>query len=94
MRVRLTLRARADLEEIHEYLEKWSPAAAKSVIANIERSVSWLQEFPYIARVTDEAGVYELTLARHPYKIYYEIEDDEVRILHIRHARRRPWKRG
>jgi plasmid stabilization system protein ParE len=62
MKVRYTLRARADLEEIYEYL----------------------------APTTDEAGVRELTLACHPYRIYYEVAGEEVRVLHIRHARRRP----
>ena len=42
-----------------------------------------------MAPATDEAEVRELTLARYPYKIYYEVVDDEVRVLHIRHARKR-----
>ena len=40
---------------------------------------------------TDVPGVRELSLARYPYKIYYEIEGEEVWILHIRDARRQPW---
>ena len=31
--------------------------------------------------MTDEPGIRELTLTRYPYKIYYEVSDDEVRIL-------------
>jgi toxin ParE1/3/4 len=89
MRVRYTLRARADLEQICEYLEKRAPAAAPAVKSTIERQIGWLAQFPYMAPATDEPGVRELTLTRYPYKIYYEVEGDEVRILHIRHARRR-----
>lgn len=71
-------------------LEKRQPAAAQSLKVTIERQIGWLTNFPYMAPATDEAGVRELTLARYPYKIYYEVTGEEVRILHIRHARRRP----
>jgi plasmid stabilization system protein ParE len=90
MKVRYTLRARADLEAIYEYLENQQPTAAKRLKSAIERQVGWLIHFPYMAPTTDEAGVRELTLTRHPYKIYYEVAGEEVHILHIRHARRRP----
>jgi plasmid stabilization system protein ParE len=50
-----------------------------------------LEEFPFIAPMTDEAGVYELSIILYPYKVYYRVEAEEVRIVHIRHAsRRRP----
>jgi plasmid stabilization system protein ParE len=93
MRVRYTLRARADLEEIYEYIEKHQPTAAQRLKSAIERQIGWLIHFPYMAPTTDEAGVRELTLTRHPYKIYYEVAGDEVRVLHIRHAQRRPRRR-
>lgn len=90
MRIRYTLRARADLEEIYGYLERRTPAAAQSLKSQIERQIGSLGRFPYMAPATDEPNVRELTLSRHPYKIYYEIASDEVWILHIRHTRRRP----
>jgi plasmid stabilization system protein ParE len=93
MKVRYTLRARADLEEIYEYLEKQQPTAAQHLKSAIERQIGLLIHFPYMAPTTDEAGVRELTLARHPYKIYYEVAGEEVRVFHIRHARRRPRRR-
>jgi toxin ParE1/3/4 len=90
MRIRYTLRARADLEQIYKYLEKRAPAAAHSVTSTIERQVGWLSDFPLMAPATDDPGVRALTLTRLPYKIYYEVEGEEVWILHIRHTRRRP----
>ena len=86
------LRARADLEEIFEYLKRRLPAAVQSLASAIERQIGWLGSFPYIAPATDEPGVRELTLSWYPYKIYYEVVDDEVRVLHVRHTRRRPWR--
>ena len=93
MRVQYTLRAHADLEEIYQYLAQRRPAAASFTISTIERQIGWLTNFPYMAPATDEVGVHELTLARCPYKIYYEGAGEEVRVLHIRHTRRKPRQR-
>jgi toxin ParE1/3/4 len=93
MRVRYTVRARADLETIYAYLDERAPSAARSVKAAIERRIAILADFPLMAPTTDEPGIRELTLVRYPYKIYYELEGDEVWIVHIRDARRRPWAR-
>jgi toxin ParE1/3/4 len=68
--------------------------AAQSVKSAIERRISWLADFPLMAPATDEPGTRELTLVRLPYKIYYEVEGDEVWIVHIRHTSRSPWERG
>ena len=81
MRVRYTLRARADLAEIYEFLDRRHPAAAQRVIATIERQVGWLADFPYMAPATDEAEVRELTLARYPYKIYYVVREEPPRSI-------------
>jgi len=47
-----------------------------------------------MAPETDMPGVYELSLVRYPYQIYYEIAGEEIWILHVRDARRRPWDGG
>jgi toxin ParE1/3/4 len=92
MKVRYTLRARADLDEIYAYLRERAPASAEAMKWVIERRVSWLTDFPLMAPATDEPGIHELTLVRHPYKIYYEVQGNEVWIVHIRHTSRRPWQ--
>jgi plasmid stabilization system protein ParE len=35
-----------------------------------------------------------MPLVRYPFKIFYRIVGDTVRVLHIRHAARRPWDFG
>jgi toxin ParE1/3/4 len=95
MRVRYTPRARADLAAIFGYLDSRAPAAAQSVRNLIEHRIARLVEFPRIASETDQPGVYELTIVRYPYKVYYEISgQEEIWVLHIRDSRRRPWRRG
>jgi toxin ParE1/3/4 len=91
MKVRYALRARGDLDAIFSYLDERSPAAARSVKTLIERRIATLADFPQMGPDTDEPGIRELTIVRYPYKVYYEVENHEVWILHIRDARRRPW---
>jgi plasmid stabilization system protein ParE len=90
MRVRYTPRARDDLEVIFQFLDQVSPSGARSVKQTLERRIRLLADVPFIAPATDEPGVYELSIVRYPYKVYYRIEGDEVRIVHIRHTSRRP----
>lgn len=91
MRVRYARRAQADLDAIYSYLDARAPVAAQSVKSTIERRIALLGEFPHIAPETDQPGVYELTIVRFPYLVYYEVNGEEIWIVHIRDARRRPW---
>ena len=92
MKVRYTRRARGDLAEIKSYLAQRNPRAASAVVAAIRSRIAWLAEFPLMARQTDEPGVRALSIVRYPYRVYYEVATDEVRILHVRHTRRRRWE--
>jgi toxin ParE1/3/4 len=81
MRVRYTLRARADLEKIFTDLDQRNPTAAQAVKDLLERRIRQLGRFPLMAPVTDELGVLELSIVRYPYKVYYELSgDEEVRM--------------
>ena len=91
MRIRYTPRARTDIETIYDYLDTRSPAAARSVKDAIERRILQLADFPQLGPETDEPPARELSVIRYPYKVYYVVENDEVRIIHVRDARRRPW---
>jgi toxin ParE1/3/4 len=91
MRVRYTRRAFAEREAISDYLSERSPKGADTVQRAIVRAIRTLEAYPQLGRLTDVGRVRELTVPRFPYKIYYQIEGDEVWVLHIRDARRRPW---
>src|SRR5436309_16037293 len=83
-------RAQRDLEEIAEYLLQRSPSGAANVLAAIRASVETLEAFPEIGRIVDDTGHRRLPVVRFPYVIYYRIAGNEILILHIRHASRRP----
>jgi toxin ParE1/3/4 len=91
MKVRYTPRARSDLDKIHSYLDERSPAAASAVLKRIRNRIDRLADYPLMAPVTELPGIRGLTILRYPYTAYYRILNDEVLILHVRHARRTPW---
>jgi plasmid stabilization system protein ParE len=90
VRVRYLPRAFADLEAIYSYVANRNPQAALGIIAAIRNSVVVLSAFPEVGQPADDSGVRVLHSSHHIYKIYYSIADDEIQILHIRHAARRP----
>jgi plasmid stabilization system protein ParE len=91
MKVRYTPRAQSDLDSIFSYLDAQAPNAARAVKSAIVRRIALLGTFPLLAPMSEISGVHEMTIIRFPYKVYYEVHDDEVWVLHIRDARRRPW---
>ena len=93
MKVRYTLRARADLDAIYTDLDQRNPTAAQAVKDLIERRIRQLGRFPLMAPATDEVAVLELSIVRYPYKVYYELEGDEgVWVIHVRDTRRKSWR--
>jgi plasmid stabilization system protein ParE len=92
MRVRYTPRAFADREAIFDYINRRNPRAAREVKAFIEKRISELGDLDIRHRVIPKLGVHALWLGRYPYIIYYRVSRDEIAIVHIRHAARRPWE--
>lgn len=92
MKVRYTRRAFADREEIFEYLDRRNLRAAREVKAFIKQRIVNLGTHPQRSRLLRDLGVHAHWVGRYPYIIYYRIEGDEVWIIHIRHAARRPWE--
>ncbi|MGY3620783.1 type II toxin-antitoxin system RelE/ParE family toxin [Bradyrhizobium sp. USDA 10063] len=90
MKVRYTRRAFNDREAIYDFLEERSPNGAINVQRAILNTIHALRSYPRLGQRTEFADVYELTVPRYAYKVYYRLEGDEVWILHIRDARRRP----
>ena len=92
MKVRYSLVAIRDLEAISAYLTPRNPAAANTVIQAIEHRISGLSHSPGMGPTTTLPGTRELTVRGYPYKVYYRVDGEEVRIIHIRHTSRRPWR--
>jgi plasmid stabilization system protein ParE len=96
MRVRYSPPALLQLEEIHRYIAQHNRRAAKAVVTRIEDLCEKLGEFPGMGTKTNQPGVRVLPVVRYPYLIFYLFLPamDEVRILRIRHGRRKPLQSG
>ena len=92
MKVRYSPRALAQLQQIHGYINQHNPQAARNVVERVEELCTMLGDFPGMGSQTDQEGVRMLPVVRYPYLIFYTIvaTDGSVRILRIRHGRRRP----
>jgi toxin ParE1/3/4 len=66
--------------------------AARRTSSAIQKTIELIGEFPEGGRLAGEQTTRVLPVGRYPYLIYWSIEAGEVWIVHIRHARRRPWK--
>lgn len=81
--------ALADLVEIREWVERDSPDAARRLAARIRERVNDLAVFPSSGRVVPEIGIerYREVIVR-PYRVIYEIRENDLVILRVRHSRR------
>ena len=93
MRVRLTSRARRELEHIGEFLIERSPATARGFIAALDGVFSRLQTMPYHGRPTTKPTVRRISMRGYPFKVFYRVVGDTIEVLSIFHTSRAPdWK--
>jgi plasmid stabilization system protein ParE len=95
MKVEYTNRAVTDLRKAAaDSRAKFGDSVAAALEKRIREVVDHIAEHPTAApRVVQRPGVRVFPLIRYPYKIFYRVFEDRVRILHIRHSARRPWAR-
>ena len=77
-----------DLDDIIDYIERFDPAAAERYHARFWSLGESLSDFPRRGRAADD-GTREMTSVP-PFILRYDVEDDRVFILSIRHGARRP----
>ncbi len=95
MRVTYTQGALSDLEDILGGLNSINPLAAAAVEQNISATIARVASWPRSARkVTQwkEGNLRVVPLVRFPYVIFYQIKQQRIEILHVRHTSRAPWK--
>ena len=84
MRVRWTANAAGDLADIVEYIRKDNPAAARRMAQTIYKGIAGLSSFPNSGRIGLAENTRELIFGS--YIAVYEIVDNQVQVLRIRHA--------
>ena len=86
MRVRWTTNAANDLSRIVERIREDNPSAAQRVARTIYTGVAALRTFPNRGRIGLAENTRELLFAPWPYVAVYEIFEDHVLVLRIRHT--------
>jgi toxin ParE1/3/4 len=94
MKVEYSKRAAADLRKVSADSRGFGDAVAAAVELRIRTIIAHIAARPHAAaKVIERPGMHVIPLIRYPYKIFYRVLEDRVRILHIRHTSRRPWTR-
>jgi plasmid stabilization system protein ParE len=85
MRIRWTLAAAGDLQQIHNYLREHEPHLARPTVIAIREASLSVRKFPNRGSPGVAEGTRELLHERLPYIIAYRVREDAVEILHIWH---------
>jgi toxin ParE1/3/4 len=93
MKVEYSNRAVADLRNISADTRRaFGDRVAEALEARIRAVVEHISRQPWIApEVEQRPGLHVAPLVRYPFKIFYRVFEDRVRIQHIRNTSRRPW---
>ena len=86
MRLRWTLPAADDLENVKTYLQRNYPDFAEPTVRNIYQRIRLLKTSPNLGRPGHRSGTRELALTPLPYVVVYAVKADAVEILHIYHG--------
>lgn len=93
MKVEYSGRAVADLRKISAQSRRvFGDRVAEALEGRIRAVIERIRRDPLGApEIEGRPGRHAAPLVRYPFKIFYRVFEDRVRILHIRHTARRPW---
>ena len=86
MRIRWTVPAAADLQNIKDYLQQHHPHFAEPTVRTIYQRIRLLKTSPNRGRPGHQSGTRELPLPPLPYVVVYSVNADAVEILHVYHG--------
>lgn len=90
MKLRYTLPALADLDDILDYIGGKSPQGAARVKSRIRLMVDLLLHHPLMGTRTDDPAIRRMTASPYPYVVFYEATEHELIIHAVRHSSRKP----
>jgi plasmid stabilization system protein ParE len=90
--VRLDVQEDADreLEDAADYYDRESPGLGSAFIDEVGRAYGRIRSTPLAAEEIDP-GIRRLVLARFPYNVIYEVDDESALVLAIAHQCKRPY---
>lgn len=90
MKLRYTLRAATELDEILSFIDERSPQGARSVKSRIQAMTALLLQHPQAGHPTSKSGIRRMVVYPYPYLIFYRATETEIIIHGVRHSARRP----
>jgi toxin ParE1/3/4 len=90
VKLRYTLRAAEELDQVLSYIDERSPQGAHHVKTRIEAIFDLIALHPHAGQLTNTRALRRVVVHPYPYLIFYTATDDEVVIHGVRHAARRP----
>ena len=86
MRIRWTVPAADDLQNIKNYLEQNYPSFTETTVRTIYQRIRSLKISPNRDRPGHYHGTRELALTPLPYVVVYAVKAEAIEILHIHHG--------
>jgi toxin ParE1/3/4 len=86
MRIRWTIPAADDLQNIKIYLQQNHPQFAEPTVRRIYDQIRLLKKSPNRGRQGHRSGTRELALSPLPYIVVYSVKAEALEILHIYHG--------
>ncbi|MBS1826372.1 MAG: type II toxin-antitoxin system RelE/ParE family toxin [Acidobacteria bacterium] len=88
MRIRWSLAAADDLEQINSYLAEHQPGYRQRTITRLYAEVRSLKSTPHRGRPGRKDGTRELLVLPLPYILVYQVRELNVEVLRILHSSR------
>ena len=86
MRVRWTVPAADDLQNIKNYLQQNYPSFAEQTVRTIYERIRSLKTLSKRGRPGHRSGTRELAITPLPYVVVYRVKAEAIEILHIYHG--------
>jgi toxin ParE1/3/4 len=86
LKIRWTLPATNNLQNIFRYIAADNEKAAHGMMERIHTAIERVAEMPYSARAGKRAGTRELVVPGTPYIVLYRIREEAIQILRVFHG--------
>ena len=97
MKLYVTPAARADLDDVWDYVSPAGKKVADRFVTKIRKQCRMLARFPGIGRARDELAVGLRSFPLSPFVIFFRLVDKRVEIVRVLHGARdfeALWKKG
>ena len=90
LRISLTREAKADLDELRDYLLPLSPKGLQNVVSALEKRIGLTAEYPASGRPSPRTDVREAIEPKYGFLMPYMVKGEVLHILRIYRGMRKP----